>query len=832
MSLLSFRRDRLDKVLTGRFAPETSSTVVVYRAGAQVKGNQTVNGAALLVLAGHYFPSAGSVKLCVMRYSGGAWALVAGSLRSVSSSDATHVTPAGPPLTVLDGDYLVNLGADSALVGATPAFDGSTAAIYATGDSAGTPISQSRITPNAQGEYSYYNLEDKLWEMVLSGSTPQEFRISPAPLNRGTTLPSSGSAPGDVFLLENTGVQSLVYTWLANASGTYEWRIQEPSNGSVRYAHLYATSGLGTSASPWATVGSNPVQAALNALPATGGTVKMVAGHYDMGSSSVAVNIPILTSTLDYRGYTFEGQSRELVFLNYSGTGSVFRYAQVNVGTPGSSWQSNQLVFRGFAVRQTGTARTGNGFYMTYASGCLYEDLVIGSRRMDNQAGEPDNGFAYGILHAGTPGDEVGDFNRFHRINFKGHTQAMYLQNQADGTVIEECNFEPFQTALVPQDGLYIGNSSGISIRGNTFNFFQNNSSSYGIKIASDMTAVVIEGNYFEQDYNSIILDSTQHQDGIVIQGNSFSWNGMVGTAGVYTYGIKAGLDSNTWFVRGLVIQGNSFFGMNNYSRAVKLDSNVRGFLLAANRYEILAGRTDAYTNVLVGPSAGPGADGIVLERTVESLSTTDESPMVQVYRMDDGATGLQLTNKSGINRAAPAIRWKAGNTPGAELIGSLDMNSAGTFRFLNALGQFVHLLQQNGDFLQYPLGSPNAVSWVHGTKTEEIILATGSVTTDSTAQLLPANSIIEAVSYFITQAITTAATFSIGDDSPQTTRFVNGAAVGTPSAVALAFQDATGATGPVNATAKKIRITTNVNPGAGKIRVVVHYRQFVAPSA
>ena len=40
MSLLSFRRDRLDKVTLGNFQPEASSTVVAYRAGAQVKGNQ------------------------------------------------------------------------------------------------------------------------------------------------------------------------------------------------------------------------------------------------------------------------------------------------------------------------------------------------------------------------------------------------------------------------------------------------------------------------------------------------------------------------------------------------------------------------------------------------------------------------------------------------------------------------------------------------------------------------------------------------------------------------------------------------------------------------
>jgi hypothetical protein len=42
----------------------------------------------------------------------------------------------------------------------------------------------------------------------------------------------------------------------------------------------------------------------------------------------------------------------------------------------------------------------------------------------------------------------------------------------------------------------------------------------------------------------------------------------------------------------------------------------------------------------------------------------------------------------------------------------------------------------------------------------------------------------------------------------------------------------ANAAAGPVQSAAAKLRITTTGTPGAGKIRVTVFYRQYVAPSS
>jgi hypothetical protein len=121
------------------------------------------------------------------------------------------------------------------------------------------------------------------------------------------------------------------------------------------------------------------------------------------------------------------------------------------------------------------------------------------------------------------------------------------------------------------------------------------------------------------------------------------------------------------------------------------------------------------------------------------------------------------------------------------------------------------------------------------GTASEEITLSTISVTTDSTTDLLPINSEILAVTYRVTETITTSANYDIGD--PTTVhRFViasTGLVAGSTGVGLLHRQGSisTDATGPVQTAAAKIRITTNANAGAGKIRVQIYYRQYVAPT-
>lgn len=188
---------------------------------------------------------------------------------------------------------------------------------------------------------------------------------------------------------------------------------------------------------------------------------------------------------------------------------------------------------------------------------------------------------------------------------------------------------------------------------------------------------------------------------------------------------------------------------------------------------------------------------------------------------------------------------------------GELDVNSTGSFGFANAtsavnissiidsrisrLGAASFAFGNNtvGDIsgtLTYAtdvLQSANAAQWIHGQSSELLTIA-AAATTDTAGNLLPANSIIEAVVVRVTTVIPTAATFTVGD-ATTAARFASGVAVAAnTTSVGLTAVDQTGVAGPKQTAAAKVRITPNATPGAatGVVRITVFYRQFVAPTS
>lgn len=112
----------------------------------------------------------------------------------------------------------------------------------------------------------------------------------------------------------------------------------------------------------------------------------------------------------------------------------------------------------------------------------------------------------------------------------------------------------------------------------------------------------------------------------------------------------------------------------------------------------------------------------------------------------------------------------------------------------------------------------------------EEITLATGATTTDSTANLLPASSVILGVFGEVTTTITANATgWSLGD-ATVAARFLANTTDLTAGSTALGIAQLHGVVsatnaGPTQAAAAKLRVTcAGGNPGAGKIRVTVFY--------
>jgi hypothetical protein len=136
----------------------------------------------------------------------------------------------------------------------------------------------------------------------------------------------------------------------------------------------------------------------------------------------------------------------------------------------------------------------------------------------------------------------------------------------------------------------------------------------------------------------------------------------------------------------------------------------------------------------------------------------------------------------------------------------------------------------------QKRLGDANGGYVLECSATELLTLATGATTTDTNANLLPADAIIDSVVTRVTTTITTAVSFSVGD--PTTAARFSASAGGMTAGSTRVGLDhmkgsvTTDAAGPTQAAAAKVRITTNANPGAGAIRITVFYRQFVAPTS
>lgn len=205
------------------------------------------------------------------------------------------------------------------------------------------------------------------------------------------------------------------------------------------------------------------------------------------------------------------------------------------------------------------------------------------------------------------------------------------------------------------------------------------------------------------------------------------------------------------------------------------------------------------------------------------------------IFRAGTGRFAFANTGKTFMALESSPNLYLGSDVPIAWSTGSW---SAGTFAYSGDLFLLKDaantLAQKNGDADQIARSyGANSGYWERGSISESITLSTGGATTDSTADLLPANAIIEAVTARITTAITTATDWALGD-ATTVARFAaanSTLAAGTTS-VGLEHVDQTGAAGPKQTSAAKLRITTTGTPGAGVIRVTVYYRRFVAPTS
>jgi len=252
---------------------------------------------------------------------------------------------------------------------------------------------------------------------------------------------------------------------------------------------------------------------------------------------------------------------------------------------------------------------------------------------------------------------------------------------------------------------------------------------------------------------------------------------------------------------------------------------------LAPNIAYKLVLRTDADVDVWTLDNIGTVEGGYFMTLSVTGAATffTISASGQITSTLATGTAPLVITSTTKVtNLNADLLKDKTWAAP--DPIGATTP-ATGKFSTLEATGD----VTQSADMIRQ---TANAGQWKQGQLSEEIVLSTSGTTTDSAANLLPANSIIEAVVARVTVTITTATDWKLGD-ATQAARFLaaqSGAqlTVGA-TAVGLAHADPTVAAanlGPVQSAAAKLRITTTGISGAGRIRVTVFYRSFVSPTS
>lgn len=167
-----------------------------------------------------------------------------------------------------------------------------------------------------------------------------------------------------------------------------------------------------------------------------------------------------------------------------------------------------------------------------------------------------------------------------------------------------------------------------------------------------------------------------------------------------------------------------------------------------------------------------------------------------------------------------------------------LSSNTAPTVRIVTVTSQTADALAVNGLLLTSGVDANGFIytgnnfggttRMTIGSQTEYLTLSTIGATTDTTANLLPANSIIKAIDVQIVTGISTATAFSVGD-ATTAARFLAtgcGLTAGT-KCIGLASVDQTGAAGPKQLADAKVRVTTTGTASGGTMNITTFYETF-----
>lgn len=580
------------------------------------------------------------------------------------------------------------------------------------------------------------------------------------------------------------------------------------------------------------------INAAAADLGANGGTIIIPAGTY---SFSTQINLSSTRSIiLQGQGGNSSGAATA-TNLTWTGTGTTSPLNLQN--TNGCCVRELELVyssgsFTGVIVDASGPS--SNTAYLLIDR-CVFGGVSVISASSAISLDKAQSSVVRNCLIGGAANGIIGaasgaSFSNANQVigctfsNSTGNISSAAIKSPAQGWVVEGCTFE-MGNAAGNLSVIAVGSGvscSGLAFIGNWIGDFTAGSTStvlsvagsgggFGWSVTGNYVGGVSTATFFDQ--GTVSFNGSFHGNVINTFATGFKWNAA-----------NSGVD----------IAGNSFSGLTAFQTGTPGGWRVIDDSSISKYY----GANHVFINntALTAKNSADAEQDIV----IQPGSTTDQNGGI-IFN-DRSGNGKWKIFKSANNRfditdlatSLNVLEWTSG--------GNLSLNSANVMGFNNGpnsgAGGFIFGSGGASPSNVFTITSAgitteitaNGANWVHGNISENLTLSTAGTTTDTAANLLPANSIIEAVVARVTTTITTATDWKLGD-ATQAARFsaANATMTAGATSVGLNQADPTVATanlGPVQSAAAKVRVTTTGTPGAGVIRITVFYRQFVAPTS
>ena len=791
--------------------------VTAYEVGAQVAAASS--GTTATVRAGHGF--AASDKLIVGTDS---------TLyrRVVSVTPITLVLDS--VISLADGDLLVNLGVDT---GSTaPNYDGSGVDVYTDMDYSNV-ATYSTVLTDSYGKYRYFYRGLARWELVRD-STGTPITLYP---DTGTGSASSAvsvkdyGATGDGVTDDTVSIQSAL-----NVGG----RVFIPGGTYMTSSSLYVKSdtsvygeGIGITTIKLLPGSQTGLTTLLDApILAAGDSVGV---RYTLANLGSNITVSDLTLDCDYSNQTratANGGCNCLRFAYVDGVNIQRIEAKNCLETGIEVTYSNNVLIESNVVSSVGKIpviadANGIGVYYGHSDGMGQNTIIAHNRISDvgvSGAFASEGIATFDLDYVTISGNDIGTVINGAGVEVNVSAGLSCVGYNINGNNIHDCSGQyglgitasaaaagsisnmvvtSNSISNVTNSGIYIGSVSDLSVSSNTV--YNSNTSAHAI--------------YF---VGIDVLSSSNPS----VSGNVVSFVSAAATVyGLRLYACTNGrLSDNT-------VKSPS-------AACVVLNVGSQGNFVSGNR---LVGGTYG-VQIL---NSGTNSSNVIYANHCSGQSTSAYSDTSGQTNYSDGLDSGSLTVPGTLTGTG---LFNFSKTTGIQQIqtNSLYLND-GTDR---DAGLYFNTLTADG-VLTYKGGSAtnlfefNKGFRMNGTATElltinqatELLtLSTGGTTTNTSASLLPAGALILAVVARVTTTITTATNWKLGD-STTSGRFcaVQSGPQLTVGATVIGMDQMSGAVttldaGPSQAAAATVRVTTTGTPGAGAIRITVHYISMGAP--